>query len=43
MPDEEGMALYAAASVAAASGLGAIVEIGTYCAKSALYLAAGAG
>lgn len=42
MPDEEGMALFDAASAAAASGLGPVVEIGTYCAKSALYLGAGA-
>lgn len=42
MPDEEGMALYAAAKKAARSGLGPILEIGTYCAKSALYLGAGA-
>jgi predicted O-methyltransferase YrrM len=41
MPDDEGMALYQAASAAAAGGLGPIVEIGTYCAKSAVYLGAG--
>lgn len=42
MPDPEGMALHEAAYRAAASGLGPIVEIGTYCAKSAIYLGAGA-
>ncbi len=38
MPDEEGEALHLVAALAAKSGLGPIVEIGTYCAKSALYL-----
>lgn len=42
MPDEEGLALYHAAAEAAASGLGPLLEIGTYCAKSTVYLAAGA-
>lgn len=42
MPDEEGMALYEEAARVARSGLGPIVEIGTYCAKSTVYLAAGA-
>jgi predicted O-methyltransferase YrrM len=36
MPDNEGMALHRAGL--AASGLGPLVEIGTYCGKSALYL-----
>jgi predicted O-methyltransferase YrrM len=40
MPPEEGQALYAAARRAAV--LGPIVEIGTYCGKSTLYLAAAA-
>src|SRR5262245_56650788 len=40
MPPDEGLALYAAASRAAASG--PLVEIGTYCGKSTLYLAAAA-
>jgi predicted O-methyltransferase YrrM len=40
MPPDEGLALYAAARDAAA--LGPLVEIGTYCGKSTLYLAAGA-
>ncbi len=38
MPDLEGEALARVAALAAKSGLGPIVEIGTYCAKSALYL-----
>ncbi len=38
MPDDEGAALHAAAGAAAASGLGPLVEIGTYCGKSAVYL-----
>ena len=40
MPPEEGLALYEAARRAAP--LGPIVEIGTYCGKSTLYLAAAA-
>lgn len=39
MPDDEGMALYEAACVA---GPGPIVEVGTYCGKSSVYLGAGA-
>jgi predicted O-methyltransferase YrrM len=38
MPDSEGEALYEAGVLAARSGLGPMLEIGTYCAKSALYL-----
>jgi MMP 1-O-methyltransferase len=38
MPPDEGLALHAAGAVAAASRLGPLLEIGTYCAKSALYL-----
>lgn len=38
MPDDEGAALHAAARVAAASRLGPLLEVGTYCGKSALYL-----
>ena len=38
MPDDEGAALHAAAGVAARSGLGPLLEVGTYCGKSALYL-----
>ena len=40
MPDEEGLALHAAALDAA--GHGPIVEIGTYCGKSSIYVAAAA-
>lgn len=39
MPDDEGMALYEAALEAAA--LGPVLEIGSYCGKSTIYLAAG--
>jgi predicted O-methyltransferase YrrM len=42
MPDDEGMALYRAGQVAGATGLGPLLEIGTYCGKSALYLGAAA-
>ncbi|MDQ1375446.1 MAG: 1-O-methyltransferase, partial [Actinomycetota bacterium] len=42
MPDDEGMALHDAASRAAASGLGPLLEVGTYCGKSALYIGAAA-
>lgn len=40
MPPDEGLALYAAARVGAA--LGPVLEIGTYCGKSTLYLVAAA-
>ena len=40
MPPDEGLALYAAACDAASRG--PLVEIGTYCGKSTLYLAAAA-
>jgi predicted O-methyltransferase YrrM len=42
MPDDEGMALYRAGAVAAATGLGPLLEVGTYCGKSAVYLGAAA-
>lgn len=42
MPEPEGLALYRAGRQAARAGLGPLVEIGTYCAKSALYLGAAA-
>ena len=42
MPDEEGLALYRAGLEAGRSGLGPLVEIGTYCGKSAVYLGAAA-
>ncbi len=38
MPDSEGEALHEVGLRAARSGLGPMLEIGTYCAKSALYL-----
>lgn len=42
MPDDEGWALHQAGLRAAASGLGPLLEVGTYCAKSAVYLGAAA-
>lgn len=42
MPDDEGDALHAAGLEAAKSGLGPLLEIGTYCGKSAIYLGAAA-
>src|SRR5687768_7215269 len=42
MPDNEGMALHAAALEAGASGLGPLLEVGTYCGKSAVYIGAAA-
>jgi predicted O-methyltransferase YrrM len=42
MPPDEGLALFEAARDAAASGLGPLLEVGTYCGKSAVYLGAGA-
>jgi len=42
MPDDEGMALYRAGREAAESGLGPLLEVGTYCGKSAIYLGAAA-
>jgi predicted O-methyltransferase YrrM len=38
MPDDEGMALHRTGLAAGRSGLGPMLEIGTYCAKSAVYL-----
>ena len=38
MPDEEGLALHRCAALAAGSGLGPLLEVGTYCGKSAVYL-----
>src|ERR1700694_2317745 len=43
MPDDEGTALYRAGTAAAATGLGPLLEVGTYCGKSAVYLGAAAG
>ncbi|MBO0715181.1 MAG: class I SAM-dependent methyltransferase, partial [Acidimicrobiales bacterium] len=42
MPDEEGLALYGAGWRAARRGLGPLVEIGSYCGKSTVYLGAAA-
>ncbi len=42
MPDDEGMALHRAGLSAGRSGLGPLLEIGTYCGKSAVYLGAAA-
>ncbi len=42
MPVDEGDALHDAGVVAAASGLGPLLEVGTYCGKSAIYLGAAA-
>jgi predicted O-methyltransferase YrrM len=42
MPDDEGLALHQAGLEAAASGLGPLLEVGTYCGKSAVYLGAAA-
>jgi predicted O-methyltransferase YrrM len=42
MPDEEGMVLYDAGLAAGSSHLGPLLEIGTYCGKSAVYLGAAA-
>lgn len=38
MPPEEGTALHRVGRAAAASGLGPLLEVGTYCGKSAIYL-----
>ncbi len=38
MPDDEGLALHAAGVAAASARLGPLLEVGTYCGKSALYL-----
>jgi hypothetical protein len=42
MPDDEGLALYRAGRQAAESELGPLLEIGTYCGKSAIYLGSAA-
>ena len=42
MPEDEGMALHDAALEAARSGLGPLLEVGTYCGKSAVYIGAAA-
>jgi len=42
MPDDEGLALHAAALGAARRASGPLLEVGTYCGKSAVYLGAAA-
>jgi hypothetical protein len=42
MPEDEGLALYRAGRQAAESELGPLLEIGTYCGKSAIYLGSAA-
>ena len=42
MPDDEGLALHEVGLVAGRTGLGPLLEIGTYCGKSAVYLGAAA-
>jgi predicted O-methyltransferase YrrM len=42
MPDDEGLALYGAGIEATRIGAGPLLEVGTYCGKSALYLGAAA-
>lgn len=42
MPEDEGLALYEAAFGAARSAAGPLLEVGTYCGKSAIYLGAAA-
>jgi hypothetical protein len=42
MPDDEGLALHEAGLQAARTGLGPLLEVGTYCGKSAVYLGAAA-
>ena len=42
MPDDEGLALHRAATDVGAAGIGPLLEVGTYCGKSAIYLGAAA-
>jgi len=42
MPDDEGLALHGAAAAAASGGRGPLLEVGTYCGKSAVFLGAAA-
>jgi len=42
MPDDEGLALYRAGLSVAQMGTGPLLEVGTYCGKSAIYLGAAA-
>jgi predicted O-methyltransferase YrrM len=43
MPADEGLALHRVGVLAAQSGLGPLLEVGTYCGKSAVYLGSAAG
>jgi len=42
MPEDEGVALYEVGVAAGRTGLGPLLEVGTYCGKSAMYLGAAA-
>lgn len=42
MPDDEGLALYRAGLASSQAGDGPLLEVGTYCGKSAVYLGAAA-
>jgi len=42
MPEAEGLALHRVGLIAARTGLGPLLEVGTYCGKSAIYLGAAA-
>ena len=42
MPDDEGLALFRVGRAAGAAGIGPMLEVGTYCGKSAVYLGAAA-
>jgi len=42
MPHDEGLALYSAGTTAGLTGLGPLLEIGSYCGKSAVYLGSAA-
>src|SRR5205814_1611623 len=42
MPDDEGLALHRTGLAAARTGIGPLLEVGTYCGKSAVYLGAAA-
>jgi predicted O-methyltransferase YrrM len=43
MPDDEGLALYRAGLAAGRLAIGPLLEVGTYCGKSAIYLGSAAG
>jgi predicted O-methyltransferase YrrM len=42
MPENEGLLLFQTAKLASAKGLGPVMEIGSYCGKSTIYLGCGA-